>query len=307
MREALARCGIGAHVFDLSVRAPTPLASGASLETLRALPPPYGAPSDAGADAAQVVAEIVCEPPHVDALLKCVDNAVETGGLGRGLRGRGIDVHVEFPLGCEPLVGLAASTQLPRRKGCPSDFQCGAQGLCSHGVCQCRVVLVKAMLHRFTGENCAGPLEAVCPRDCRLNGLCSNGTCLCDAGFRGSDCGQVDSIDEPSRGEDLLAVWRQLERCPNDCSGHGRCSMSKCTCADDWIGADCAQPKPLLKDCSACCFNKCFNSDAGGCSAKIRGRERCMVRCQLPCVADCLTGTDDVCSSHASRSETHHE
>jgi hypothetical protein len=32
-----------------------------------------------------------------------------------------------------------------------------------------------------------------------------------------------------------------------------------------------------------------------------------MVRCQLPCVADCLTGTDDVCSSHASRSETHHE
>ena len=99
MREALARCGIGAHVFDLSVRAPTPLASGASLETLRALPPPYGAPSDAGADAAQVVAEIVCEPPHVDALLKCVDNAVETGGLGRGLRGRGIDVHVEFPLG----------------------------------------------------------------------------------------------------------------------------------------------------------------------------------------------------------------
>jgi len=47
----------------------------------------------------------------------------------------------------------------------------------------------------------------------------------------------------------LCAVMVALAeaQCPNDCSGHGRCSTTTCTCNTGWVGDDCSLPLQTLK------------------------------------------------------------
>ena len=69
-----------------------------------------------------------------------------------------------------------------------------------------------------------------CPRDCSNRGVCSHiGVCSCRRGWGGDDCSKP--------------------RCPERCSGHGKCLLSDlaaaCVCDEGYAGYDCAaQPPP---------------------------------------------------------------
>ncbi|CAG7724473.1 unnamed protein product [Allacma fusca] len=81
--------------------------------------------------------------------------------------------------------------------------------------------------YNLTGFNVTYRTQS-CPsedssRECSGNGVCVDGICTCNAKYSGDAC--------------------NVEKCPNDCSNHGRCDMEshKCICNDGFKGHDCSQ------------------------------------------------------------------
>lgn len=182
---------------------------------------------------------------------------------------------------CAPGWGLLAGKSGPNScedRVCPLD--CGDHGHCVDGTCQCR--------QGWTGVNCRDPQ---CPGGCSGHGSCtlpsahSPGECMCDYGWAGAACQRI-------------ALYEQLRKCPEDCSGNGLCMDGMCQCNVGFSGPACAErmcghtsagPDCDLLRCPADCHGQglCLDGQCA-CWEAFTGRE-CSVpeQCNEPCREDC--------------------
>ena len=143
---------------------------------------------------------------------------------------------------------------------CPQD--CSAHGLCNNatGKCEC--------LEHWAGEDCGTP---VCPEDCAGHGECRGDMpvdgradmaagvepgCECDQGWTGDWCGSpacpLGDNGLQCSGNHLTCANRTCvcrpgfegedcseQKCPNDCSEHGKCVDFACHCNVGWQGVAC--------------------------------------------------------------------
>lgn len=132
---------------------------------------------------------------------------------------------------------------------------CGPNGVCMGGVCDC-IVGWAGELCDVCAEGYEGPDCLMCP-DCGLNGICVNGSCVCDEGFSGVNC-QECSICCGLHGDwdgtmcicDMGWDGESCDRCAEghygpDCSicsicdFHGTCVGDVCVCDEGWSGIHC--------------------------------------------------------------------
>ena len=121
-----------------------------------------------------------------------------------------------------------------QKKECLKD--CSGRGTCSDdGVCECE--------EGYAGRFCQ---RLACPKDCSGRGYCINGTCFCRMGWEGASCSSRSCKDNcNAMGVCKAGVCACLngysgesceqEPCPGwiggqQCSGHGICEDTKCTC-----------------------------------------------------------------------------
>ena len=115
---------------------------------------------------------------------------------------------------------------------CGGDPFCGGNGQCWEGVCRCS--------RGFSGATCS--MIVGCPNECMGHGTCARAgldgaqrACRCLSGWSGLAC------DSP--------------RCPDDCSGRGRCTAGVCACAEGYSGASCTVGS---------CRPACVHGECGG-------------------------------------------
>lgn len=160
-------------------------------------------------------------------------------------------------LGCVCTSGWV-SHDCSEKVKCKDD--CNNNGICHNNAkCGC--------YPGWTGTECNTLIP--CARNCTdfANGIClPDATCKCKAGFAGNDCGDFIIIgnatdtesDDPFKAlafmntekikKESKKLYNETEykverkKCPNKCSGHGRCNTTTgmCNCNKNYSGVDCS-------------------------------------------------------------------
>ena len=121
---------------------------------------------------------------------------------------------------------------------CGGDPFCGGNGQCWEGACRCS--------RGFSGAVCS--MIVGCPNECMGHGTCARA-----------------GLDGAQRACRCLSGWSGLacdsQRCPDDCSGRGRCTAGVCACAEGYSGASCTvgscRPACVHGECGADFSCKC--------------------------------------------------
>ena len=104
----------------------------------------------------------------------------------------------------------------------------------------------------FLGAAC-DRASSRCPAQCSGHGSCSVDGCTCDIGYGGDDCSAVRPFARTTAaaGNVLAGLMRRATQdlgardcsvalanaCPENCSGHGVCSLGRCECDPGFGGA----------------------------------------------------------------------
>jgi hypothetical protein len=138
----------------------------------------------------------------------------------------------------------------------------------------------------------------------------SPGQCICNYGWGGAGCQRV-------------AVYAQMKKCPNDCSGNGLCMDGRCSCNVGSKGPDCSdticsgmmsgpkcdQPR-CPNDCNGrgLCMNgmcACWGYYAGKeCKIPVQCQETCFDLCEQPGSEQKCNSCIGMCESSAPRSSS---
>eukprot|EP00299_Pterocystis_sp_00344_P019726 c9758_g1_i1.p1 GENE.c9758_g1_i1~~c9758_g1_i1.p1 ORF type:complete len:1216 (+),score=295.48 c9758_g1_i1:19-3666(+) len=156
---------------------------------------------------------------------------------------------------------------------------CHDRGTCIDGVCVCS--------SGFTGPDCSSVISS-CPRNCSRAGNCINGVCHCSPYRSGEDCSVITHCrDKCEHGScvGLNHTWpcvceshswagewcsEQVNKCPDDCSGHGLCRASTCICDEGFTGDKCSVSTLCTKDEDCSDSNTC-DTETGKCVEKDSG------------------------------------
>eukprot|EP00298_Acanthocystis_sp_HF-20_P013956 c20578_g1_i1.p1 GENE.c20578_g1_i1~~c20578_g1_i1.p1 ORF type:complete len:442 (+),score=190.93 c20578_g1_i1:28-1326(+) len=179
--------------------------------------------------------------------------------------------------------------------GCESN--CFGHGQCLNGTCSCT--------KGFVGELC-NQVTLLCPQNCSGHGICHEGSCVCLPGLWTGDACDVEIYSCPlslnnCTGNGECAPITQTEnaqwvcncfdgfcgescdkvcgKCANNCSGHGICFGTECTCDIGFGGVDCSFVEEIYS-----CPNNC--SGRGHCK-QVNATSTYKCFCE-----DCFSGAD---------------
>ena len=110
---------------------------------------------------------------------------------------------------------------------------------------------------------------------CGSNGWCVDGVCICKAGWKGTNCTEIDE---------------KVFTCLPDCSGNGIYDLhsSSCLCNDFWSGSDCSIARCDLDCVHGVCDGNFCSCEKGWTGTRCH-EKACDSRCENH--GKCLNGT----------------
>lgn len=148
------------------------------------------------------------------------------------------------------------------------DKQCGVNGECVNGVCQCK--------NGYSGSNCEippAPSDPCLKINCGANGKCVNGICVCNTGYTGDRCQTVIAANDPCKkincgingtcvkgickckdgytGNRCQTALAPPDKCKDiNCGANGTCLNGKCECKNGYTGNRCQTPPKATDICA---------------------------------------------------------